>query len=110
MRIMGAPGKRPILRNVSREMVEHFRRTVEVIDLVGETDRGRIFDATKACAARNPGLPNHCRTRTVAAIAGYITAAAWLSTRLEYLLSISQSHTPIAHAGTTITTMVCSIS
>lgn len=73
MRIVGAPGKRPILRNVSREMVEHFRRTVEVVSLLGETGEARIFETTKACAARNsaPAEP-FAATRTVATVAGYI--------------------------------------
>lgn len=73
MRIVGAPGKRPILRNMNREMVEHFRRTVEVVNLVGETDQTKIFEAAKACAARGSGPAEpFATTRTVAALAGYI--------------------------------------
>jgi tetrahydromethanopterin S-methyltransferase subunit A len=73
MRIVGAPGKRPLLRNVSREMAEHFRRTVEVVNLIGETGEAKILETAKACAARNsaPAEP-FASTRTVAAIAGYI--------------------------------------
>ena len=37
-------------------MIDHFRRTVEVVNLVGETDEGKVFETTKACAARNLGL------------------------------------------------------
>lgn len=55
MRIIGAPGKRPVLHNVSREAVEHFRRTVDLVALVGETDTPRILEAGRTCAARNPG-------------------------------------------------------
>lgn len=73
MRIVGAPGKRPILRNGSPEMVEHFRRTVEVVNLVGETDTVKIFEIAKKCAARNPGSAEaFAGTRTVATFAGYI--------------------------------------
>jgi tetrahydromethanopterin S-methyltransferase subunit A len=73
MRIVGAPGKRPTLRNVSRELIEQFRRTVEVVDLVGETAESKIFEATRACAARSPGPSEpFAATRRVAAIAGYI--------------------------------------
>lgn len=73
MRIIGAQGKRPVLRNVSREAVEHFRRTVEIVDLIGETSLPQILDATKSCAARNPGPAEpFAGTRSVATIAGYI--------------------------------------
>jgi tetrahydromethanopterin S-methyltransferase subunit A len=54
-RIIGAAGKRPVLRNVNREAVEHFRRTVQVVDLVGTDDRSAILAAIDGCAARNPG-------------------------------------------------------
>lgn len=73
MRIIGAQGKRPVLRNVSREAVEHFRRTVEIVDLIGATSVPQILDTTKACASRNPGPAEpFAGTRSVAAIAGYI--------------------------------------
>jgi tetrahydromethanopterin S-methyltransferase subunit A len=38
MRVIGSPGKRPVLRNVSREETEAFRRQVQVIDLIGCDD------------------------------------------------------------------------
>lgn len=73
MRIVGAPGKRPILRNISHETIEQFRRTVEVVDLIGETDVTAIVETTKACAARNLGpAESHAATRSVPTIAGYV--------------------------------------
>lgn len=54
-RIVGAKGKRPLLRNVTKDAVEHLRRTVEVVDLTGVTDQGAIMDKARECAARNPG-------------------------------------------------------
>lgn len=73
MRIIGAPSKRPVLHNVSCEAVEHFRRTVEVVDLIGETSVSQILDATKSCAARNPGPAEpFAGTRSVATVTGYI--------------------------------------
>lgn len=73
MRIVGAPGKRPVLRNVSREAIEHFRRTVEVVDLIGETSLPKILGAAKDYAAKNPGPAEpFAGTRSVATIAGYI--------------------------------------
>ena len=73
MRIIGAQGKRPILRNVSCDAVEHFRSTVEIVDLIGETSVPKILDATKNCASRNPGpVEPFAGTRSVATIAGYV--------------------------------------
>lgn len=46
MRVIGSPGKHPVLRNVTPEEVEAFRRQVQVVDLIGcedaETIVGRI--------------------------------------------------------------------
>ncbi len=73
MRIIGAQGKRPIFRNLTRDAVEHFRSTVEIVDLIGETSVPQIFDATKNCASRNPGpVEPFGGTRSVATIAGYV--------------------------------------
>ena len=54
-RIRGARGKRPVIRNVSREEVEAFRRQIELVDLSGEEDTARIAREVEACAARTPG-------------------------------------------------------
>ena len=73
MRIIGAQGKRPVLRNVSREAVEHFRHTVEIVDMIGETRVPRILDTAKSCAARNPGPAKpFAGTRSVATVTGYL--------------------------------------
>ena len=52
--IVGAAGKRPVLRNLTRKAIEHFRRTVEVVDLVGQDDVSHILEAARGCAAGNP--------------------------------------------------------
>lgn len=54
-RIVGAHGKRPFLRNLDAPAVEHFRRTVEVVDLVGVSDVEQIVQAVRACTGRYPG-------------------------------------------------------
>lgn len=54
-RIVGAEGKRPLLRNVTRDAVEHFRRSVEVVDLVGVTGPDAILSKARECADRDPG-------------------------------------------------------
>jgi tetrahydromethanopterin S-methyltransferase subunit A len=38
MRVIGSPGKRPVLRNVNRQEVESFRKQVQVVDLIGCED------------------------------------------------------------------------
>ena len=55
MRIIDAHGRRPRLPNVSSEAVAHFRKTVEVIDLIGVADSEPILEAVAEAAHRNPG-------------------------------------------------------
>ncbi|MBI2191962.1 MAG: DUF4346 domain-containing protein [Planctomycetes bacterium] len=54
-RIVGAQGKRPVLRNVPRGAVEHFRRTVEVINRIGVQDAAEVLDTARQCGKRDPG-------------------------------------------------------
>lgn len=54
-RIVGAKGKRPILKNVTPDQVHAFLRQVELLDLVGETSTERIANGISELAARNPG-------------------------------------------------------
>ena len=42
MRIIGSNGKKPILKNISYEEVENFRKQVKVINMVGCEDAGEI--------------------------------------------------------------------
>lgn len=44
MRVIGSPGQRPVLRNVTREEVDAFRKQVQVIDMVGCEDVERIVE------------------------------------------------------------------
>ncbi len=72
-RIIGARGKRPLLRNVPRNAVEHFRRNVETVDLVGSTDLNEIGRAIQTCIARNPGPAEPFDPeRAVGPLEGYI--------------------------------------
>ena len=54
-RIIGAQGKRPYLRNISPEAIAYFRKTVEVLDLIGINEVTAVTQAAKSCLARNPG-------------------------------------------------------
>ena len=74
-RIIGARGKRPVMRNVSRDAVEHFRQTVEVIDLVGESQAAEVLDAVRAGAAeeKGPAAP-FAPDQVLAPTPGYVPA------------------------------------
>ncbi|MCL5020268.1 MAG: DUF4346 domain-containing protein, partial [Bacteroidetes bacterium] len=47
MRVIDSEGKRPFLRNVTRDEIESFRKQVEVIDLIGCEDVRTILNKTK---------------------------------------------------------------
>jgi tetrahydromethanopterin S-methyltransferase subunit A len=52
-RIIGSPGKRPILKNTGFAVVERFRQQVELIDLIGCEDTKRIAEEVEKCATRS---------------------------------------------------------
>lgn len=54
-RIIGARGKRPVLKNVSREEVQAFRQQVELVPMIGEEDPENVSGQVRSCAERNPG-------------------------------------------------------
>ena len=54
-RIVEARGRRPVLRNVAPEAVEHFRRNVEIVDLMGTSDVSVILEHATTWAERHPG-------------------------------------------------------
>jgi tetrahydromethanopterin S-methyltransferase subunit A len=54
MRVIGSTGRRPILRNVSRDEVETFRRQVQVVDMIGCEDADKIVSRVKALSAKTP--------------------------------------------------------
>lgn len=72
-RIINAKGKRPVLRNLEPAAIDHFRRTVEVVDLIGVSDIQQISIVVRGCADRNPGTADPFAANTVTApIAGKI--------------------------------------
>lgn len=52
MRVIGAPGKRPVLRNVSREEVDTFRKQVQVVDCMGCLDVEQIVTRVQELASQ----------------------------------------------------------
>lgn len=58
-RIPGANGKRPVLKNVTREELQVFLDQVEPVPMIGEDDPAAISHQIGKCAERNPGIyPN----------------------------------------------------
>lgn len=49
-RVIGAPGKRPILRNVTGEEVRAFQQQVEVVDMIGCEDTAQIIERIQQLA------------------------------------------------------------
>ncbi len=56
-RVIGSTGKRPVLRNVTREEVETFRRQIQVVDLIGCEDVDRIAEMVQTLAQQAPEQP-----------------------------------------------------
>jgi tetrahydromethanopterin S-methyltransferase subunit A len=70
-RIRGAPGKRSILKNVTRAQVDAFLRQIKLVPLIGEEDVARILAQIRHCATQDPGpfqgAPSDVRVETVEA-------------------------------------------
>jgi len=88
-RILGARGRRPLLKNISLEAVEYFRQTVAVVDLIGQSDIPKIITMVESCATQNPGpavpfhatsllepMPSYLPRRMVSDPAGYFVVYA----------------------------------
>lgn len=54
-RIIGANGKRPVLKNVSQDEIQAFLDQVELVTAIGEDDSDEIEKMIGECAQRNPG-------------------------------------------------------
>jgi tetrahydromethanopterin S-methyltransferase subunit A len=54
-RIIGAKGKRPLIRNIPRSFVDHFRKQIDVVNIIGVTSIENIQKEVESCASRNPG-------------------------------------------------------
>jgi tetrahydromethanopterin S-methyltransferase subunit A len=52
-RVIGSPGKRPVLKNANFVEVERFRQQVELIDLIGCEEVATIAKAVEKCATQN---------------------------------------------------------
>jgi tetrahydromethanopterin S-methyltransferase subunit A len=72
-RIIGAKGRRAVLKNLDPEAVARFREVVEIINLIGETEVSKVISEAKRCAARNPGPAKpYSECRVVELVSGYL--------------------------------------
>lgn len=53
-KIIGSEGQRPVLKNLEFSEIEHFRKQVMVIDLIGIKDIKRISEKINTCREKNP--------------------------------------------------------
>lgn len=53
-RIVGAKGKRPSIKNVSRQAIDRFREQVQIVSMIGETDVAKIVAEVGMLAASAP--------------------------------------------------------
>ncbi len=60
MRVIGSPGKRPVLGNVTPEEVDAFRKQVRVVDMIGCGDVERIIEKVKELSNK-AASSNSCR-------------------------------------------------
>jgi len=72
-RIREAAGRRPMLKNIERTAIDHFRSTVEVIDQIGQSDANTIIELARQYAAQSlgPSQP-YTSSRIIETVAGYI--------------------------------------
>ncbi len=53
LRVIGSQGKRPVLRNVSRQEIEAFRQQVQIVDMIGCEDPAAIAARVSELAGRS---------------------------------------------------------
>ena len=53
-RIIGAPGAIPYIENLNNEAIERFQKQIEVVDLIGISDKKRIEKTIEDCITKSP--------------------------------------------------------
>ena len=54
-RIIGAKGKRPVLKNLDLQTINQFKEQVTVIDMIGNSSLTKIVEAASVLASKSPG-------------------------------------------------------
>ena len=93
MKVIGSPGKRPVLRNVSRQEVESFRKQVQVVDLIGCADVETIANkisklsssSKKTCSCEKTSVQN-----SVASVVEAVPSAKIEMDRAGYFVILPQ--------------------
>lgn len=56
-RIIGAKGGIPVLKNLQKEEIERFRKQVQIVNMAGETDTGKIMEKVEEFYSKATGIP-----------------------------------------------------
>lgn len=80
MRVVGSPGKRPVLRNVTIEEVEIFRKQVKVVDMIGCVDEKEIVEKIRELSQEAKALPSGSAKRS---FSGEVIASSSCGERVE---------------------------
>ncbi len=54
-KIVGSEGQRPVLKNLELSEIEHFRKQIQMVDLIETEDVGLISEQARFCTAKSPG-------------------------------------------------------
>jgi len=54
MKVISAPGKNPVLKNITKGELEAFRKQVELIDMIGCEDIEKVLERIRTCSVRKP--------------------------------------------------------
>ncbi len=54
-KIVGSKGQRPALKNLELSEIEHFRKQIHMVNLIGTEDVGVISEQARFCTAKSPG-------------------------------------------------------
>lgn len=72
-KIIGAKGRRPVLRNIESGMIDHFIANIEVIDMIGETSINKILSVSASHAEKNQGPSDtYLGNQTLSVVSGTI--------------------------------------
>jgi len=72
MRVIGSPGRKPVLKNVTRKEVDAFRNQVRIVDMIGCEDAELVARKVTALS-REMHMP--CGTKEVARVVKPLTPA-----------------------------------
>lgn len=95
-RIVGAKGKRPIIRNISPEVVRQFRESVEVLDMIGESDIDKILESFGSLARRAPSVNKSLEVNIpVRKISGHLPDKTTLDPKGYFLIFADGLHSSL---------------